>query len=158
MVEADAVRRSLFRRLFPRVIKATLWGTMTFFVYYLPYQLFIMPMLMFPGAADLISGTLFYAFIGIVVFFAVVIKLCSDTIFQHVFSIARALILMIYFIYAFRGGIIALAPSVGDVTFNIMLDLRVFLYMVLLINLLGLGKSLLHAIDFLAREREPLPI
>jgi len=157
MVKTETVRSPL-RRIAPRALKATLWGTITFLLYYLPYKFLIMPLFMFPGVTDLVSEAFFYVFLTIVVFFAVIIKLFSGTIFQHAFGIARALILMIYFIYAFRGGIIALAPSVGGVTFNIMLDLRIFLAMFILINLLSLGKSLLQAIDFLAREREPLPI
>lgn len=158
MVKPEAVRRSSLRRVAPRVLKATVWGTITFLMYYLPYTFLIMPMVMFPGASDLVSDTFFYLFITIVVFFAVTIKLLSGTIFQHAFGIARALILMIYVIYSFRGGIIAFAPNVGDVTFNIMLDVTIFLAMFILIDLLSLGKSLLQAIDFLAREREPLPI
>lgn len=158
MVETKAVRRSLLRRSAPRTLKATLWGTITFFIYYLPYNFLITSLLTLPGVSDLVLETFFSVFLIIVVFFAVTIKLFSGTVFQYAFSIARALILMIYFIYAFGGGIITLAPSVGDVTFNIMLDLRIFLAMFLIINLFSLGKSLLQAIDFLAREREPLPI
>ncbi len=158
MVETETVRRSLLRRIAPRTLKATLWGTITFLVYYLPYRYFIMPVFMFPGVSDLVIEMIFYTFLTIVVFFAATIKLFSGTIFQHVFSIARAVILIIYFIYAFRGGVITLAPNIGGITFNITLDLSVFLAMFVLINLLSLGKSLLQAIDFLAREREPLPI
>lgn len=158
MVKTETVKRGTLRRIVPRIVKATLWGTITFLMFYLPYKLFIMPMIMFPVAPELFSETVFYVFLITMVFFAFTTKLFSGTIFQHALGIARALILIIYFIYVFRGGSITLAPSIGDITLKITLDLSVFLAMFVLISLLSLGKSLLQAIDFLAREREPLPI
>jgi hypothetical protein len=157
MVKTE-IAKSPIRRSAPRILKATLWGTVTFLVYYLPYNYLLPSLLTLPGVSDLALETSFSVFLIIVVFFAVIIKLFSGSIFQHVFSIARGLILMVYFIYAFEGGIMALAPSIGGATFNIILDLRILLAMFILISLLGIGKSLLHAIDFLSREREPLPM
>jgi len=146
--------RKLLRSIVPRTLKAALWGFITFLMYYIPYQLLLLPALMFPEIFPMGINTLFNVFVAIAVFFAVAIQLFSGTIFQHVLSVAKALTLIIYFIYAFEGGIITLTPPIGEATFKIVADLRVFLAMLILIYLLGLAKSIIQAIDFLAREKD----
>ncbi len=146
--------RKLLRSIAPRALKAAFWGFITFLMYYIPYRLLLLPALMFPAVFPFTINTLFNEFLAIAVFFAVAIQLFHGTILQHVLSVAKALTLITYFIYAFKGGIITLTPSVGEATFKIIADIRVFLAMLILIYLLGLAKSIIQAINFLASEKD----
>ncbi len=144
----------LLKRMAPRVLKASIWGFATFLMYYIAYQLLVLPLLMFPELISFGVQPIFFTFVALAVFFAVAIQLFSGTIFQHVLGVARSLILMTYLIYALRGGILTLTPNVGAETLDIVIDFRVFLMMIILVSLMGLGKSILQTINFLANEKE----
>lgn len=89
-------------------------------------------------------------FVAIVLFFVVASELASGTIFQHAFNIGKALILMIFIVYALQGGII----SIDIMNIHLLADLRIYLAMLLTIDLLGLAKSVLQAINFLSEKAE----
>jgi len=154
MVKAEDRREGLLKRMAPRVLKASLWGLLTFLMYYIPYQLLVLPMLMFPQFFSFEIQPIFYTFVALAVFFAVAIQFFSGTILQYVLGVARALILMTYLIYALNGGILTLTPNVGGETFTIVVDFRAFLMMIILVSLLSLAKSILQTINFLASEKE----
>jgi len=78
----------------------------------------------------------------------------SGTIYQYVFGVARALVVMLFFIYVLSGGVVALAIPLGGATVNVMVDLRVILAMIVLICLLGMGKNVVQAIDFVSGKVE----
>jgi len=142
-------REGLIKKLIPRVLKATLWGTLTFvFVYSLPTLIYPMELL------PLEYSQLFYLFVGIAVFFAFVTKLFSGTILEYAFSIARALIMIIYFIAVFNGGIISLTMPMEGATVNLVADLKAFLAILILVNLLGVAKSMFQVTKFLAEKVE----
>ncbi|MFQ6064467.1 MAG: hypothetical protein ACE5L6_03230 [Candidatus Bathyarchaeia archaeon] len=146
--------RSLAEKIAPRVAKAALKGFLMFFLTYLLPMLLIEAMM----PAESLFGTfppdymtLVYAFAAIAVFFAVVIELFSGTILQHAFSIGRALILIVYFIYALNGGVVTSAieiPGQGLVM-HIFADLRALLALFIFVNLLGFAKGMFEAINFL---------
>lgn len=148
MIE-ERSKKGLMEKLFPRVAKAALWGALTWaFAYYLP-------MLIFP--IDLLPlgySQFFHLFVGIVVFFAVVVKLFSGTIFEYAFSIARGLIMIIYFVVVLNGGILSLSISIEETAVNLVVDLKAFLVILILVNLLGIAKSMLQATRFLAKKVE----
>lgn len=142
-------RKGPIEELIPRVLKATLWGALTYvFAYYLPMLIYPMDLL------PLEYNQLFYLFVGIVVFFAVVTKLFSGTILEYAFGIARALIMIIYFIVAFDGGIISLTMPMMETTVNLVVDLKAFLTILILVNLLSVAKSMFQATKFLAKKVE----
>ena len=148
MIE-EGNRKGLIEKLIPRVLKATLWGALTYvFVYYLPMLIYPMDLL------PLEYSQLFYLFVGITVFFTVVTKLFSGTILEHAFGIARALIMIIYFIAVFDGGIISLTMPMMGTTVNLAVDLKAFLTILILVNLLGIAKSMFQATKFLAKKVE----
>jgi hypothetical protein len=62
----------------------------------------------------------------------------------------KALVFMGFFIYSLNGGFLELDFEMV----HIEADLRVYLAMLLTIDFLGLAKSLLQAIDFLAKKTE----
>jgi hypothetical protein len=62
--------------------------------------------------------------------------------------------MIIYFIVALNGGIISLTMPIQEFTVNFVVDVKVFLMILVLGNLLGIGKSLLQVIGFLAKKVE----
>ncbi len=145
----ESGEKSLVRKMIPNVFKAAVWGIITYvFVGYLPTLLFPMDFLAFG------FNQLFDLFVGITVFFAVITNLFSGTILGYAFSIARALVMIIYFIFALDGGIISLSMPISEATVSFVVDVKVFLMILVLVNLLGIGKSLLQVTNFLAKKVE----
>lgn len=145
----ESSEKSLIRKMVPNVSKAAVWGIFTYMIVsYLPTLLFPIDFLPFG------YNQFFDLFVGIAVFFAVITNLFSGTIFGYAFSIARGLVMIIYFIVAFNGGIISLTMPMLEVTVNLVVDVKAFLAILVLINLLGIGKSLLQITNFLAKKVE----
>lgn len=141
--------KGLVKKLIPRILKAAIWGTLTFvFVYYLPTLIY--PMSFLPAGYN----QFFYLFAGICVFFAVVTKLFSGTILEYAFSITKALIIIIYFITVFNGGIVSLTMPMEEATVNLVVDLKAILTILILVNLLGIAKTMFQLTRFLAKKVE----
>jgi len=149
---------SLLRKILPNVIKATLKGSIMFLLTYLLPTLLMDTMMLPDTLLEMPSEytTLLLAFSAIVVFFTVVTELSSGTIFQHAFGASRALVLIMYFIYALNGGVITSDFQIpGQLQFvHIFADLRAFLAVLIVLNLLGFAKSMFGAINFLAESAE----
>lgn len=150
--------KSFLKRIMPRVVKAALKGFIMLLLTYILPTLAMQAMM----AAELPFGglpseytTLFYTFSVIVVFFTVLTELFSGTILQHAFSIGRALVLIVYFIYALNGGILTSTFSIEGQTIHIFADLRAFLGLIIFVNLLGFAKDMFQAINFLSGKVEP---
>ena len=145
----ESSKKSFIKKMVPNVIKAAVWGIITYvLIGYLPTLLFPIGFLPFG------YNQLFDLFVGIAVFFAVITNLFSGTIFGYAFNIARALIMIIYFIVAFNGGIISLTMPMQEFTVSLVVDVKAFLLILVLVNLLGIGKSLLQVTGFLAKKVE----
>ncbi len=140
--------KGFIKRIAWRILKATLVSFVTFcFVYLIPTLLF--PIGVLPADYE----PLFYFFVGTMVFFAVTVELFSGTIIHHALKTARTLIMMGFFVYSFNGGIVAVDVEIV----HVIVDLRVLLAMLILINLLGLAKNILGAVDFLSEKTEFSP-
>jgi len=148
MVE-EGNTRAFIKKIVLRVFKAALWGFITYLLVYYPLML-VYPFKLLPSGYNQV----FNVFVTIVVFFAVVTKLFSGTILEYAFSIAKTLIIVTYFFYIFNGGVISLTIPVSETTVNLVLNLKAFLAMLIFVNLLGLAKSILQAMNFLARKAE----
>lgn len=123
-------------------------GLATFLiVYFVPTLLF--PVSVIPAEYE----PLLYLFVAFMVFLAVAIELFSGTIIHHALKIARAMVLMAFFVYSFSGGIVAVDVEMV----HVIVDLRVLLAMLILINLLALAKNVLGAVNFLS-EKSELPL
>jgi len=148
MVEKGQTK-TFARKFVPRIIKAALLVIVTYLpLYFLsaliePFQSF------FPWYAPATS-----LFAAVFMIFLVVGVFTSGTIYQYVFGVARTLVTMIFFIYVLNGGIVALAVPVQGASVNIMVDLTVILAMIVLICLLGIGKNVVQAIDFVSAKGE----
>ncbi|MBE0512346.1 hypothetical protein IBX38_04775 [Candidatus Bathyarchaeota archaeon] len=148
MVEKGQTK-TFARKFVPRIMKAALLVVITYLPFYFlsvfiePFQSF------FPWYAPTTN-----LFAAVFMIFLVVGVFTSGTIYQYVFGVARALVTMIFFIYVLNGGIVALAVPVEGVSVNIMVDLRVILAMLVLVCLLGIGKNVVQAIDFVSAKVE----
>ncbi len=148
MVEKGQTK-TFARKFVPRIIKAALLVIITYLPFYFlsafiePFQSF------FPWYAP--TTNLFAAVFMILL---VVGVFTSGTIYQYVFGVARALVTMIFFIYVLNGGIVALAVPVEGARVNFMVDLTVILAMIVLVCLLGIGKNVVQAIDFVSAKVE----
>jgi hypothetical protein len=148
MVEKGQTK-TFARKFVPRIVKAALLVVITYLpLYFLsafiePFQSF------FPWYA--LTTNLFAA---VFMIFLVAGVFTSGTIYQYVFGVARALVTIIFFIYVLNGGIVALAIPVEGASVNIMVDLTVILAMIVLICLLGIGKNVVQAIDFVSAKGE----
>lgn len=77
-------------------------------------------------------------------------ELTSKTIFQHAFNVGKMLALMVFIIYVLEGGLLTIEFQM----LHIVADLRVYMFMVLAVDFLGLAKSLLQAVNFLHEKAE----
>lgn len=149
MVELDS--NFIMNTVFPRVMKAALWGAFTFMiVYYLPLSLIpsnipqnILP---FDYRAQL------FEFAMISVFFAIAGQLFSKTVIGCGFGIARAIVIVAYFLVVSEGGILNLTVPVSEYTLNLTIDISIILLMIIAVNLLSIAKNLLGAINILTEK------
>jgi hypothetical protein len=149
MVELDS--NFIMNTVFPRVMKAALWGAFTFMlVYYLPLSLIprnvpqnILP---FDYRAQL------FDFAMISVFFAIAGQLFSKTVIGYGFGIARAIVIVAYFLVVSEGGILTLTVPVSEYTLNLTVDISIILLMIIAVNLLSIAKNLLGAINILTEK------
>jgi len=137
------------RKILPRVFKAALLAVITYLPLYF-LSTFVSPIKpFFPWYESLTN-----IFAAVFIFFLVVGVFSSGTVFQYVFGVARTLALMVFFIYVLNGGIITLTVPVEGASINIVLDVTVVLAMLVLICLLGIGKNVVQAIDFMSSKAE----
>ena len=149
MVELDS--NFIMNTVFPRVMKAALWGAFTFIiVYYLPLSLIpsniTQNILPFDYRAQL------FEFAMISVFFAIAGQLFSKTVIGCGFGIARAIVIVAYFLVVSEGGILNLTVPVSEYTLNLTIDISIILLMIIAVNLLSIAKNLLGAINILTEK------
>jgi len=144
---AELNSKLILKKAIPRVLKATVWGSLTFLVvYYLPMMLYPTDILPFDYATQLIQ------FAAIAVFFAVVGQLFSGTIIGCGFGIARALVIIAYFFVVSDGGVFSVTLPISEVTVNLAVDISILLLMIVSVNLLSIAKNLLEAITLLTEK------
>jgi hypothetical protein len=145
MAESDL--SSILQKAAPRILKAVIWGSLTFLiVYYLPMMFYPQDLLPIDYITPLIE------FAAIAVFFAVAGQLFSGTIIGCGFGVARAIVVIAYFFTISDGGVFSLTLPIDEVTVNFALDLTLFLLMIIAVNLLGIAKNILEAISILGEN------
>jgi hypothetical protein len=149
----EITKELILKEIFPRILKAIVWGAFTFFiVYYLP--LFLYPQDLLP--VDYTSTLTEFA--AIAVFFAVAGQLLSKTIFGCGFGIAKALVIIAFFFTISDGGIFNLTLPVTDVVINLTVDISIFLLMIVSVNLFDIAKHLFEAISLLTKKATDIDI
>jgi hypothetical protein len=151
------------RKMLPRVAKAIIKGLLYFFLFYALPTLLVSQVSGFaPRLFSEYEQTL-ALFAAVIVFFAVASEITSGTIYQHALNIGKALILIMFFVVALHGGIIKLDLDVMEgQRIGIMADLRIYLMMIIAIDLLGLAKGVMQMVNFFSEKTEkqipqPLP-
>ena len=150
--------KSVLKKIMPNVTRAALKGFIMFILTYLLPTLFVEAILSSSSPFRMPSEytSLLYVFSAIVVFFTVVTELFSGTVLQHAFGVGKAIVLVVYFVYALNGGIFVSTFQIPgqQQVIHIFADLRAFLAVLIFINLLGFAKGMLQAIDFLSGKAE----
>ena len=142
MAELNA--KLLLKKALPRVLKAAVWGSLTYiFIYYLPLILFPSETLPFDVTPALLE------FAVIAVFFAVVGVLFSGTILGYGFGVARALVIIAYFFSVSDSGVFSVTLPVMEVPIHLTVDASIILLMIISLNLLDIVRNLLQAIILL---------
>ena len=137
----------ILKQVIPRVLKAVLWGSVTFLVvYYLPMMLYPQDLLPIDYTASLIQ------FAIISVFFTVLGQLLSGTIIGCGFGVAKALVIIAFFFAISEGGIFSLTLPVTEVVVNLSVDISTILLMIVSVNLFDIAKNLLEAINILTQK------
>jgi hypothetical protein len=151
MVELNS--RFILKKVVPRVLKAVVWGSLTYvIVYYLPLILF--PSMIIP--VDFSSEVVSFAIIA--VFFAVAGALLSGTIFGYGLGVARAIIIIAYFLSISDIGIISVTLPVAEVPLKFIVDISIILLMIISVNLLDLVSNILQALTFLTEKSAPVDL
>jgi hypothetical protein len=147
--------KSSARKLLPRIAKAAIKGIIYFALFYILPTFVVSQLSEFaPQLFSQYEQTV-AVFAAILIFFVVASELTSGTIYQHALNIGRALILIIFFVYALNGGIAKLDIDIArSQRVSVVVDLRIFLLMLIAIDLLGLAKSVLQAVNFLSEKAD----
>jgi hypothetical protein len=150
---AEAISKLFMKEAFPRVLKATVWGAVTFLVvYWLPMMLYPMDILPFDYATPLLQ------FATIAVFFAVAGQLFSGTVIGCGFGVAKAIVVIAYFFAVSDGGVFSVTLPISELTVNLAIDISIILLMVVSVNLLNIAKNLLAAIALLTEKSNNLDL
>ena len=138
----------------PKVVKAVIKSVFwLILMYVLPFLMFSSLSSALPaGVSNVLSPyeQIFGTFTIVIIFFVAASEITSGTIFQHMFNIGQALVLMVLIVISLEGGII----KIGFQNIQITADLTFYLVMLLTIDLVGLAKSVLQAINFLSEKAE----
>ena len=148
MVDVERIKNWLIvaaPRISKAVIKGFLWVLLLYIVPMFILSIAGIPVDLLPDYTRLLG-----VFTAITVFFVVAAELLSKTVFQYAFNMAKALVLIVFSVYALNGGFV----TINFETIHIMVDLRVYLAMVLTINFLGLAKGALQTLNFLSEGTE----
>jgi len=147
--------KSLVRRMLPRITKALVKGLLYLFLFYALPMFLVRQVSGFAPQLFADYEQLVTLFAAVVIFFAVATELTSGTIYQHALNIGKALILIMFFVLALDGGIMKLDLDIMEgQRIGIVADLRVYLMMLVAIDLLGLAKSVLQTVKFLSDKTE----
>jgi hypothetical protein len=147
--------KTLVRRMLPRITKALVKGLLYFVLFYALPMFLVRQVSGFAPQLFADYGRLVTLFAAVVIFFAVATELTSGTIYQHALNIGKALILIMFFVLALEGGIMKFDLDIMEgQRIGIVADLRVYLMMLVAVDLLGLAKSVLQTVKFLSDKTE----
>jgi len=132
-----------------KVLKAAVKAIVFYMVYYVCW-LFLAPIAsMIPALQQSIL-----IFVAVYITLIIVGELSAGTVYQHFFGVANALFVIAYLIFSLKSATLSITYQ-GVV---LMVDLRLFLGIAMLLSLLGLGKSMLQAINFASKKAEQTSI
>ncbi|MGB9713594.1 MAG: hypothetical protein ACPLZC_01295 [Candidatus Bathyarchaeales archaeon] len=140
---AEIEERRSYRRLIPRIAKATL-ATAVVGVFLFVVWIFIS--MFFSGFPEYIMSFAILAWATI--FFTFAIKVCEGTIYKHIFSISQSFFLIIYLSYATNFGVLTLNFE----EFQFTVEFVPLLALMIVICLLSLARGILQALEFTSQS------
>jgi hypothetical protein len=146
-MELDA-RSNRKRRIWKtalRILKTAAKVVIVGIIYLFLSQFLAPASVIIPGLQGMIA-----TFLIIYVVLMVVSDLTSGTILQHFFSGAKSLFVIAYLIFSLNSGFLEF--TFGSV--NLIVDLRLFLVVAMLLEMLGLAKSVMQGINFMNEKAE----
>src|SRR3972149_2088559 len=145
MVEAKKNSRSKVKGVAFRVVKATVKAVLIYLLYF-----FFAPLL--APIFELVPGFMGTIETFVVVFIVLMVlgDLAAHTIFQYFLGMAMSLFVIAYLVLSLGDGII----NVSFENFSLTVNLTMFYTIMLLLSLLGLGRSVLQAINFMNERAE----
>lgn len=144
----------MLRGIVPKIIKAVIKSVFWFI------SAFVVPSMILSSLSSALPAgmpnvfspyeLIFGTFTVVMMFFVIASELTSGTIFQHFFNVGRALVLMVMIVLYLEGGVFKIDVQ----NIRISADLAFYLIMLLTIDVVGLAKSVLQAINFLSEKAE----
>jgi hypothetical protein len=146
MVELEEQDRTFIdwlKLILPRVIRIIIWililfGGATLVSYLTESEL---------GSMIPFELSDFTSYLLLFIGFEIVIQLLRNTIFQHIFTVARTIMYMILIVLESNAGIIQFTPPTEGLPLGTNL-------VYLLLSLLSVVKNMLQAIEFIQRKSE----
>jgi hypothetical protein len=133
---------------------ATVKGVLYFILLYAVPMFLLSQVAQF--APELVAGyeQLLKVFVATVIFFVVASEVTAGSILQYAFNVGKSLIIIIFVVLALNGGIVKLDFGIQGQGISIVADLRAYILALISIDLLGLAKSVLGAVNFLSEKAE----
>ena len=133
------------RRMITKALKATIKGLIIYIAYFIIWQ-FANPMSQYvPGFQQMIE-----AFVTTYIALIILSELSSGTIYQHFLNAGKSLFIIAFLMLSLGTG--AFGLTVENV--SIMIDVRIFLFIAMLLGLLSLAKTVLQAINYMSDKVE----
>ena len=147
-IEDDSFRKKMRKSVFT-IAKTAIKTAIVCILYVILSQVLAPLSPLLPGLQGMLQ-----TFVIVYVALMIVGNLMSGTVFQHLFGAARCIFVMAYLIVSLNSGIFDY--TLGSV--SLMVDLRVFLVIMMMLEILGLAKSVILAIDFVSQKAELIRI
>lgn len=146
MDSLDTKEKSLFsvQSMVPRFLRALAKTAIACFSFMI-FSMIASPVQGF-GSLQLV----FTVFFAVYTVFLFVIEITRDTVYQHVFSVARSLAAVIYFACLLNTSVISIPVE----QLTLAVDLQFFFHVLLLGGILGLGKSILQSLNWINEKEE----
>jgi len=146
MAENGKSLRDLAKKLILRTLKAFLKSLVFYMAYLFVWSFFAHFESYVPGLGRTVEN-----FVTVYVLLGFFGDLVAETVFQHFFSVAKALFVVGYLTLTLNGGIL----NLNYMGVSLTVDLRLFLSAAVLLSLLGLARSMLQAINYANKRSEP---
>jgi len=126
-------------------LKAGIKAVLIYIVYFI-FMLLVQPFFELIGQYSLLIDIFFMVIIA----FTFLTEFFSGTIVKYMIEFSKSLFIIFYFVASLNSGIIDISME----NVSIIVNLRFFLLMLVLINLIGMAKTVLSAINFLHEKSE----
>lgn len=143
--EQKTSSRQKIRKYGFRILKTAVKVVIITMIYLFSLQILGQSFSIIPGLQGMLT-----TFVTIYVALMVVSDLTAGTLIQHFFNGAKCLFVVAYFIFSLNSGVLDL--NLGNM--NLIIDVRLFLMLATLFELLALAKSIIQGIYFVNERIE----